>query len=276
MGHLINRRTKVLSEEDIRTISDTYHAWRTDAKHHVSRGLPKYEDVKGFCASATKERVAELDYVLIPGRYVGLAKEVDDFDFAERFTSLKAEFEAQLKEEYALNKKIISNLSKIKLSMSSQHIRWKQRFSNYTKAFYKLDEAVARIKKDYTIKDDGTIDDDKFLDDIIKECLIQRFEYTHELAWEVMKDFLEEIGNVKMYGSKDAIKEAFAADLIKYGEVWMEMIKSRNETSHTYNGKTADAIFLKVINEYHPQFVVFLNIMEEKRSGKQGNLLYRV
>src|SRR5690554_2896626 len=111
LGHLINRRTKVLSEEDIQTIADTYHNWRnTDGK---------YEDIKGFCASATKARVAELDYVLTPGRYVGLAEEEDDFDFAERFSSLKAEFEAQLKEEAELNERILENLAKIKVEENS-------------------------------------------------------------------------------------------------------------------------------------------------------------
>ena len=107
MGYLINRRTKVLSKKDIQQIADTYHNWRN------SNG--DYEDIKGFCASTPKERVAELDYVLTPGRYVGLPEEEDDFDFTERFTSLKAEFEAQLKEEEALNQRIIENLSKIKI-----------------------------------------------------------------------------------------------------------------------------------------------------------------
>jgi type I restriction enzyme M protein len=107
LGHLINRRTKVLSEEDIKTIADTYHNWRNPDGN--------YEDIKGFCASATKERVAELDYVLTPGRYVGLAEEEDDFDFAARFTSLKAEFEAQLKEEAELNERIAANLQKVKI-----------------------------------------------------------------------------------------------------------------------------------------------------------------
>lgn len=107
LGHLINRRTKELSEGDIRTLADTYHKWR--------KGDGSYADVPGFCASATVERVRELDFVLTPGRYVGLAEEEDDFDFNERFTSLKAEFEAQLKEEEQLNAAIRANLSKIKV-----------------------------------------------------------------------------------------------------------------------------------------------------------------
>lgn len=71
------------------------------------------EDVPGFCASVPVSRVAELDYVLTPGRYVGLPEEEDDFNFEERFTALKAEFEAQLKEEERLNKLILENLAKI-------------------------------------------------------------------------------------------------------------------------------------------------------------------
>lgn len=154
--------------------------------------------------------------------------------------------------------------------MSKQDIRWEQRFSNFLKAFHKLDEAVTKITNNFGIDKDGSIDADAFLDDIIKEGLIQRFEYTHELAWKVMKDFLEEVGNVKIYGSKDATKEAFAADLIQEGELWMEMIKSRNKTSHTYNEATADEIFSKVIHEYYPLFKDFLNTMEEKRSDHKA------
>ncbi|MCC5916166.1 MAG: SAM-dependent DNA methyltransferase [Cryomorphaceae bacterium] len=107
LGHLINRRTKELAQDDIDQITSTYHNWRNPDGH--------YEDVKGFCASATKERVAELDYVLTPGRYVGLAEEEDDFDFVERFSSLKAEFESQLMEEAELNERIKENLAKIKM-----------------------------------------------------------------------------------------------------------------------------------------------------------------
>jgi type I restriction enzyme M protein len=106
-GVLINRRTKELREEDIQKIANTYHAWR--------KPKSKYQDIKGFCNSASIERVKELDYVLTPGRYVGLPDEEDDFDFNERFTALKTEFEAQLKEEAKLNKAILENLKKVKL-----------------------------------------------------------------------------------------------------------------------------------------------------------------
>jgi type I restriction enzyme M protein len=106
-GHLINRRTRELSKEDIQQISDTYHNWRA---------LEGYKDIPGFCASVPISKVAELDYVLTPGRYVGLPEEDDDFNFEERFTALKAEFEEQLKEEARLNEVILENLTKIKLS----------------------------------------------------------------------------------------------------------------------------------------------------------------
>jgi type I restriction enzyme M protein len=107
LGFLINRRTRQLSAEDIQQISETYHNWR-----NVNGN---YEDIKGFCCSASIERVKELDYVLTPGRYVGLPDEEDDFDFKERFNALKAEFGAQLAEETLLNQAIIENLARIEL-----------------------------------------------------------------------------------------------------------------------------------------------------------------
>ncbi len=107
MGHLINRRTREFSKEDVLKIADTYHNWRNPNG--------KYEDVKGFCNSASIQKVKEMDYTLTPGRYVGLAVQEDDFDFKERFTSLKAEFEEQIKEEAVLNERIVKNFAKIEL-----------------------------------------------------------------------------------------------------------------------------------------------------------------
>ncbi|GHV75952.1 hypothetical protein AGMMS49942_07730 [Spirochaetia bacterium] len=108
-GRLINRRTRELGTEDIERIAGTYHRW------HDGGPKVKYEDVKGFCNSARLERVKELDYVLTPGRYVGLPDEEDDFDFAERFGRLTAEFEGQLAEEKRLNRVILENLKKIRI-----------------------------------------------------------------------------------------------------------------------------------------------------------------
>jgi len=153
--------------------------------------------------------------------------------------------------------------------MDAQDIRWQQRFGNYVKAFRKLEKAVRKIKEEYPIDDAGNIDDDDFLDDIIKEGLIQRFEYTHELAWNVMKDFLKDAGNTNIFGSKDATREAFAAGLIEHGEVWMDMIMSRNKTSHTYNEETANDIFDKIINQYFEAFLQFKNRMEQLQNSKQ-------
>lgn len=146
--------------------------------------------------------------------------------------------------------------------MESKDIRWIQRFNNYKKALAKLDEAVSRIKEDYPTSDDGSIAEDSFLDDILKEGLIQRFEYTHELAWNVMKDFLVAAGNTNIFGSKDATREAYAAGLITQGETWMDMIKSRNKTSHTYNESIADAIFSKIMEEYIQEFQAFNSKMD--------------
>lgn len=108
LGHLINRRTKELSDEDTKKITQTYHNWRSEGA--------AYKDIKGFCKSAPLEEVAKLDYVLTPGRYVGLEDAEDDFDFAERFQTLQAELTAQMQEETAINERIMANLRKVKIN----------------------------------------------------------------------------------------------------------------------------------------------------------------
>ncbi len=116
LGHLINRRNRELSKEDIDLIASTYHNWRNSPP---LEGCPEdgvvYNDIPGFCASVTLDKVRELDYVLTPGRYVGLPDEEDDFNFVERFTSLREILNAQLAKEAELNTIIAENLAKIEL-----------------------------------------------------------------------------------------------------------------------------------------------------------------
>lgn len=108
LGHLINRRTRKFSDDDIAKVAQTYHNWRTEGE--------EYEDIKGFCKSASIEDVTSKDYVLTPGRYVGLEDNEDDFDFEERFTSLQAELQSQMAEEQALNTQILENLAKVQIN----------------------------------------------------------------------------------------------------------------------------------------------------------------
>ncbi len=152
-----------------------------------------------------------------------------------------------------------------------------QRFSNYNKAFKKLSEAVKFVELELEDQDNyfsanNSEEEDEIQTEFMKEAVIQRFEYTHELAWNVMKDFLLEVGDIKVFGSKDATREAFQAELINDGDVWMEMIISRNKTLHTYNEETAEDIFLKVVRVYYPAFLSFQQKMEQYRSGQQTEL----
>jgi nucleotidyltransferase substrate binding protein (TIGR01987 family) len=125
--------------------------------------------------------------------------------------------------------------------MTSQDIRWVQRFSNYKKAMLTLSEAADLA---------GT----RALSNLEQQGLIQGFEFTHELAWNVLKDYLEEQGFVGIIGSKNATREAFKNALIADGEVWMDMIKARNLTSHTYNTGIAQKIATDILQRFFPAF----------------------
>ncbi len=125
--------------------------------------------------------------------------------------------------------------------MNNQDVRWKQRFSNYLKALDILTEAVE-------------LAGERPLSNLEEQGMIQGFEFTHELAWNVLRDFLKHQGISNLIGSKDAVRSAFQNDLVENGEVWMSMILDRNRSSHTYNEDTAKEIATKILADYHPAF----------------------
>jgi nucleotidyltransferase substrate binding protein (TIGR01987 family) len=134
--------------------------------------------------------------------------------------------------------------------MSTQDIRWQQRFQNFLKAFSLLEEAVIKYQNEG-------------ISDLEEQGLIQRFEFTHELAWNVLKDYFEYQGNADITGSRDATREAFNKGLIDDGDGWMEMIKSRNKSSHTYNEETAKEIAKNVVEWYYGLFLNLKDRMTE-------------
>jgi len=135
-------------------------------------------------------------------------------------------------------------------------IRWHQRLSNYSKALKQLESAVQLSKE-------------RELTDLEEQGLIQAFEFVHELAWKTMKDFLNTRGNTEIYGSKDATRSVFQLGLIEDGEGWMDMIKSRYESSHTYNLEIAESISEKVRNRFFNLFVQFERKMYGLKSKEE-------
>lgn len=134
-------------------------------------------------------------------------------------------------------------------------IRWQQRLDHYLKALSQLKKAV-------------DLSQQRPFTELEQQGLIQAFEFTHELAWNVIKDYFEYQGNVSITGSRDATREAFQKGLVQDGSGWMEMIKSRNKSSHTYNQSVANDIVEKVLKLYWPLFTDFAAKMESlKRHG---------
>lgn len=119
--------------------------------------------------------------------------------------------------------------------------RWKQRFENYKKALLQLNEAVEAY--------------DEKSPNIIKEGVLQRFEFTHELAWKVLKDYLEYEGHQNITGSRTATRLAFNIGLIQDGQTWMDMIESRNRTVHAYDASILETEFSKVRESYNACFI---------------------
>jgi len=127
------------------------------------------------------------------------------------------------------------------MSNNKQDIRWIQRFQNYIKAFQTLIEAVELAQT-------------RTLSKLEQQGLIQGFEFTHELAWNVFKDYLEHKGFVDLIGSRDATRMAFKNGLLEDGDVWMAMIKARNQSSQSYNLQLAEEIVDDILTLFYPAF----------------------
>ncbi len=133
--------------------------------------------------------------------------------------------------------------------MNNHDIRWQQRFASYNKAMLQLQSAAELSKQ-------------RSLTQLEKQGVIQAFEFTHELAWNMLKDYLQDQGNQNIKGSKDATREAFKVELITDGEQWMAMIQGRNLSSHTYDERTAEQLVDAIFKNYYPLFVTLQMEME--------------
>lgn len=116
----------------------------------------------------------------------------------------------------------------------SSNIRWKQRYQNFEKAFKLLEEAVLKTG----------------LSKLEKAGVIQIYEFTFELAWKTLKDYLEEKA-VPVKFPKDTIKEAFKYEIIDDGDLWMDMLEKRNLMSHTYDETNAELAYGLIVNSYY-------------------------
>lgn len=140
--------------------------------------------------------------------------------------------------------------------MNDPDVRWIQRFNHYLQALTQLREAV-------------TLAQQRPLSKLEEQGLIQAFEFTHELAWNTLKDFLEHRGVQNLYGSRDATREAFKTGLIENGETWMDMVKSRNLTLHTYDEKTATEIVAAIRSAYYAEFEALATKLEQLKSQQE-------
>ena len=133
--------------------------------------------------------------------------------------------------------------------MENQDIRWKQRFENYKKAYSQFNKFLS--KKD--------------LNELEKQGLVQSFEYTHELAWNLMKDFLQYEGIQNLIGSRSTTQEAFNKGILSEGQIWMNMIESRNKTVHIYEENILNDEFAKITNQYAVLFQELLQYFTNRQ-----------
>ena len=133
--------------------------------------------------------------------------------------------------------------------MNNKEIRWKQRFENFEKAFLQLKDAVDRYSS---------------LDDLSKEGLIQRFEYTLELAWKTLKDYNEAQGFITK-SPREAIKQAFQTNVVDNREIWLEMLEKRDLLAHTYNEKKFNEALTEIYNSYFKEIENLYKLLKSEK-----------
>lgn len=130
--------------------------------------------------------------------------------------------------------------------MSGQDIRWIQRLSHFSKALSQLSKFIEKGE----------------LNEFEKQGLIKAFEYTYELAWNALKDYLEAQGETGIHGSRDAFRLAFQRGIIENGDIWMDMVRSRTLTVHTYNEEVAEQVVNDILKRYFAEFLRLQQTMD--------------
>lgn len=123
--------------------------------------------------------------------------------------------------------------------MEEKTERWRQRLATFGKALVRMDEVV-------------TLWHSRKLSDLERDGMIQRFEYTQELAWKLLKNYIEYQGEAQLGGSRDTIRQAFRLGLIENSEPWFDMLESRNLTSHVYDEETEMTVIERIVDTYYP------------------------
>ena len=136
----------------------------------------------------------------------------------------------------------------------NKDIRWKQRFQNFEKAFIKLKEGVEQ----------------KELNELERNGLVQRFEFTLDLAWKVMKDFLEEKGFVFKPSPKDTIRLASESGFIDYAQILIDALELRNELAHDYDGDKFEKGEAAIRKEIFPALEKLRNFFVDQMKRPAG------
>lgn len=144
--------------------------------------------------------------------------------------------------------------SNIYKPMSDPDTRWKQRLSNFNRALSQLVQADELSRQ-------------RQLSPLEKQGLIQAFEFTYDLGWNTLKDYLTFQGIADLVGSRDTTREAFRHNLIADGDGWMMMLSDRNRTSHTYNEATAEDIVAHI----HARYVELFRALASTLQARAGD-----